>query len=181
MAWVVDTCVLIDVLEDDPTFGESSAQLIDAHARDGLVVSPVTYAELAPAFNGNQELQDEFLVGVGVGFREDWGWQDTLNAHAAWHAYIQRRRAGEVPRRPLADILIGSFALRFEGLLTRNPDDFRAAFPSLELRVPQVEEVPEAEAVADDEEAAEAETTPEVAGSAPASSPSNDEDDESDL
>ncbi|MCP4664149.1 MAG: type II toxin-antitoxin system VapC family toxin [bacterium] len=146
MTWVVDTCVLIDVLEDDPTFGERSARLIDAHSSDGLVISPVTYAELAPAFEGNPSLQDEFLGGVGVGFREDWSWRDTLKAHAAWHALIQRRRAGKTAKRPLADILIGGFALRFQGLITRNPEDFRTAFPSLELSLPEAGERSEGEA-----------------------------------
>ncbi len=142
MAWVVDTCMLIDVLEDDPAFGESSAILLDAHSRDGLVVSPVSYAELAPAFNGSQALQEEYLDGMGVSYREGWSWQDTLRAHASWHAYVQLRRAGQVAKRPLADVLIGSFALRFQGLLTRNPKDFRSTFPSLELRSLERQETP---------------------------------------
>ena len=91
---------------------------------------------MAPAFDGRRVLQDEFLDGVGVDYREDWIWEDTLRAHAAWHAHVQRRRAGLGPRRPLADILIGSFACRFEGLLTRNPEDFRATFPALTLGLP---------------------------------------------
>ena len=158
MAWVVDTCTLIDVLEDDPSFGEISARFLDSHLSDGLVVCPVTYAELAPAFRGNLALQDEFLDGLGVDHQQDWVWPDTLKAHAAWNAHIQRRRAGRGAKRPLADILIGSFASRFQGLLTRNPDDFRSAFPSLELQVPSItespgtEESPEAKPVADTED-----------------------------
>jgi len=38
MAWVVDTCVLIDVLEDDPEFGLVSAEALDAHLDEGLHV-----------------------------------------------------------------------------------------------------------------------------------------------
>ncbi len=136
MAWVVDTCTLIDILEDDPQFGELSADALDSCIDDGLLVCPVTYAELAPAFEGNLTLQDEFLDGAGVDYREDWVWLDTLKAHAAWQAHIQRRRDGQTVKRPLADILVGSFALRFQGLITRNPKDFRTAFPSLELHVP---------------------------------------------
>ena len=136
MAWVVDTCVLIDILVDDPQFGEASARLVDRHASDGLVVCPITYVELAPAFRGNLTLQNEFLDGIGVECREEWIWQDTLLAHTAWYAHIQRRRAGQGAKRPLADILIGSFALRLQGLISRNPDDFRTAFPALEVRIP---------------------------------------------
>ncbi len=133
MAWVVDTCLLIDVLEDDPNFGISTAEALDAHAADGLVLCPISYAELAPAFRGDKALQDEFLVGIGVNYLHDWGWEDTLRAHQAWNDHVRRRRAREVAKRPLADILIGAFATRFQGLLTRNPSDFAPIFPGLDL------------------------------------------------
>lgn len=136
MPWVVDTCILIDILEDDPEFAEGSARCLDEHAVEGLVVCPMTYAELAPAFGGDLLLQDEFLAGLGVSARQDWTWQDTLRAHEAWQAHTQRRRSGRAGKRPLADILIGAFALRFKGLVTRNASDFRSSFPQLELRVP---------------------------------------------
>jgi predicted nucleic acid-binding protein len=136
MAWVVDTCILIDVLEDDPQFGRSSALALDSLADDGLVVCPLTYAELAPAFQGKMALQEEFLQGVGVDFRQDWTWVDTLRAHKAWHSFIERRRSHSLPRRPLADILIGAFASRYQGLVTRNAGDFAAIFPEMGLNIP---------------------------------------------
>lgn len=143
MVWVVDTCVLLDVLEDDPEFGRLSASVLDGHAVEGLTVCPITYAELAPAFDGDSNLQDEFLTGVGVDFRQDWTWEDTLRAHASWNRFIQRKRSGLVPKRPLADILIGAFALRHAGLITRNPEDFEAVFPELMLQVPGPSKTPE--------------------------------------
>jgi predicted nucleic acid-binding protein len=136
MTWVVDTAVLIDVLEDDPEFGEASAAMLELLAEDGLAICPVTYAELAPAFEGSRALQEEFLAGAGVGFSEDWTRQDTLAAFEAWHADVRRRREGVGPRRPIADILIGAFAQRFQGLVTRDRDHFRPAFPQLEIRDP---------------------------------------------
>jgi predicted nucleic acid-binding protein len=136
MAWVVDTCMLIDVLDDDPRFGLSSALTLDSYAADGLVVCPLTYAELSPSFGGDRSLQDEFLQGVGVDFRQDWTWADTLCAHQAWHRFIVKRRSGSLPRRPLADVLIGAFANRYQGLLTRNVADFASIFPDLKLGEP---------------------------------------------
>jgi predicted nucleic acid-binding protein len=136
MTWVVDTAVLIDVLEDDPEFGEASAAMLELLAEDGLAICPVTYAELAPAFEGSRALQEEFLAGAGVGFSEDWTRQDTLAAFEVWHAHVRRRREGVGPRRPIADILIGAFAQRFQGLVTRDRDHFRPAFPQLEIRDP---------------------------------------------
>lgn len=134
--WVVDTCVLIDVLEDDPGFGRHSAQCLAKHLSDGLVIAPITYVELAPTFEGSPALQEEFLRGVGVGWEEPWTWTDTRAAHGAWNLQIERRRAGRVPKRPVADILIGAFACRFRGLITRNGADFRPAFPTLALTDP---------------------------------------------
>ncbi|HUF79363.1 MAG TPA: PIN domain-containing protein [Thermoanaerobaculia bacterium] len=136
MTWVVDASVLIDVLEDDPELGESSARTLENLAVDGLTICPVTYVELAPAFEGSRDLQEEFLAGVGVRLTEGWTRDDTVAAFAAWYAHVQRRRRDPGPRRPVADILIGAFAQRFKGLVTRNEDHFRPAFPLLKIRTP---------------------------------------------
>jgi predicted nucleic acid-binding protein len=136
MTWVVDTCVLIDVLEEDPSFGLVSAEILEESMDDGLVICPMTYAELSPSFQGDRALQDEFLAEIGVDFRQDWMREDTLRAHQGWNQFIQRRRSGQLPKRPLADILIGAFATRFQGLITRNPEDFKQVFPALPLREP---------------------------------------------
>ncbi len=136
MSWVVDTCILLDVLEDDPAFGGPSADLLDSLAEEGLSVCPVTYVELAPAFRGELALQDEFLSGIGAEAIDSWSWDDVTSAHSAWHRLTQERRAGRAAQRPIADVLIGAFAARRSGLITRNPQDFRAAFPELEIRTP---------------------------------------------
>ena len=136
MTWVVDTSVLIDVLEDDAEFGEASARMLDSLAEEGLAICPLTYAELAPAFEGSRDLQEEFLTGIGVSFAEDWTRQDTVAAFEAWDGHVQRRRGGQGPRGPIADILIGAFTQRYQGLVTRNEDHVRPAFPELEIRNP---------------------------------------------
>ena len=136
MAWVVDTCLLIDVAEADPTFGVASARLLESKRADGLAICPATYVELAPVFNGDQTAQNEFLFNLGVTWPEAWSQADTEEAHRAWHRYVAARRSANVPKRPLADILIGAFASRFDGLLTRNESDFKTAFPSLTVATP---------------------------------------------
>ena len=62
----VDTCLLIDVAEADPTLGEASAKLLDPKRAEGLTICPVTYVELAPVFNGDQAAQNEFLFNLGL-------------------------------------------------------------------------------------------------------------------
>jgi predicted nucleic acid-binding protein len=136
MAWVVDTCLLIDVAEADPTFGVASAKLLDLKRTDGLTICPVTYVELAPVFNGDQAAQNEFLFNLGLSWPEAWTQSDTEEAHHAWHRYVAARRTARVPKRPLADILIGAFASRCDGILTRNASDFRTVFPKLVIAAP---------------------------------------------
>jgi len=136
MKWVVDTCVLIDVLDNDSSFGKRSALALTAHMGDGLVVCPVTYIELAPAFDGSLSLQEEFFAGIGVDRQMGWIHEDTLAAHSAWARYVQARREKRDRRRPIADVMIGAFALRFSGLITRNVADFRSLWPGLKIIAP---------------------------------------------
>ena len=136
MARVVDTCLLIDVAEADPSFGVSSAALIDSKRADGLTICPVTYAELAPVFNGDAAAQNEFLRNLAVTWPEAWTLADTTASHEAWHRYVTGKRAGKIPKRPVAEVLIGAFASRFDGILTRNEADFSPVFPTLKIVVP---------------------------------------------
>ena len=66
----------------------------------------------------------------------DWIDADTEAAATGWAAYVSVRRAGQTPRRPIADIQIGGFAMRFQGIITRNPGDFRPWFPGLAIIEP---------------------------------------------
>jgi predicted nucleic acid-binding protein len=128
---VVDTCVLIDITEDDPEFGATSAECLAARLEDGLGVSPVTYIELAPVFDGSRRLLDEFLAGLGIDGSAIFDMADRHAAFSAWARHISERRAGRTGRRPVADVLIGSLALQHDGLITRNGEDFRALYPKL--------------------------------------------------
>ena len=130
---VVDTCVLIDIAEDDPAFGEASAECLAVRLDEGLTVSPVTYIELAPVFDGSRRLLDEFLTGLGVDGSAILDLTDRHAAFSAWARHITERRARRAGRRPVADVLIGALGLRHDGLITRNGDDFRALYPKLRI------------------------------------------------
>jgi len=137
MTWIVDTCVILDVLEADPQFGLESAKLLEKLLPEGLAIGPVTMVELAAAFAGNLSEQKSFLDQAGVSYHEAWTAADTETAHAAWNSYVAARRGHKIPRRPVADVLIGGFAANRRGLVTRNPDDFRRWFPHLKIREPR--------------------------------------------
>lgn len=126
MAWVVDTSVLLDIHLGDPTFAKRSGRCLARYLAYGLVLCPVSYVELAPAFRGDSSLQQRFLQQVGVDWLQPWTLLDTAASYQLWANHIARRRAGHGSKRPVADILIEGFAQRFQGLITRNPKHFRS-------------------------------------------------------
>ncbi|MBQ3289588.1 MAG: type II toxin-antitoxin system VapC family toxin [Kiritimatiellae bacterium] len=136
MSMVVDTCVILDVLDRDPVFGAASAEAIDRYAEGGLLISPLTYVELAPAFLGDETRERDFLFEIGIDLPPTFGEDDLSLAHAAWNNHIQRKRSGKVAKRPVADVMIGALAQATNGLITRNADDFRALFPTLNIVTP---------------------------------------------
>lgn len=136
MTWVVDTCVVLDVLEADPKFGKSSATLLQRLLPQKLAISPVTMVELSAAFSGDLPEQKRFLDLAGISYSDAWTSTDTELAHAAWATYVRTKRAGATPRRPIADLLIGGFAAHRRGLVTRNRADFQRWFPKLLIREP---------------------------------------------
>ena len=137
MAWVVDTCILIDIAEGDKKFGPGSARLLDRRRTAGLLLAPISYVELSPRFQGVEAAQNDFLEGISVHWTEGWIWSDTIAAYSAWNDFITKRRRREIDKRPIADILIGAFAQRFDGLLTRNAREFQKLFPTLRIETPK--------------------------------------------
>jgi len=133
MTWVVDTCVIIDVLRGDETFSIKSSMALQAKLDDVLTIAPLTYVELAPEFNGDVEAQNAFLDGMWI--QRDFGGSEAivLAAHKAWHEHVLRKRKGEARKRPIADVVIGAYAMQKGGLITRNEADFRALYPSLTI------------------------------------------------
>ena len=131
--WVVDTCVLIDLLRRDETFATLAADALDAKRSEGLTIAPITYVELAPALGGDIRAQDYFLSEIGVIVDFEGKKDIVLAAHRAWHDHIRRKRKGEVTKRPIADVMIGAYAESKGGLITRNEDDFRVLFPDLKI------------------------------------------------
>ena len=136
MKWVVDTCVVIDVLENDPDFGLRSARLLEERLAEGLAICPVTHVELAPAFGGDLGEHKRFLEQAGIYYSAAWSVADTEAAHFAWHTHVLARRSGTLANRSIADVLIGAFAANRRGLITRNPRDYRQNFPALVILEP---------------------------------------------
>ena len=133
MTWVVDTCVVIDLVERDGEFSAASAAALSSKLDDSLVIAPITYVELAPVFDGDIERQNAFLRSAWIDFDFAGNGDAVLAAHRAWYGHVMRKRACTSKKRPIADIMIGAYAMRKGGLITRNEDDFRSLFPNLTI------------------------------------------------
>lgn len=115
MAWVVDSCVLLDVALNDPVWGLRSAEILEARRPEGLVVCPVSVIEITPQFGGEIEEVRKFLAILGASDREGWLDADTRAAAQAWSADgAEKRKSGgaRAGKRPVADLMIGAFATR---------------------------------------------------------------------
>ena len=136
MSLVVDTCVIIDVLDGRSPFSKASAKTLDKYADEGLLIAPISYVELAPAFLGDENRERDFLLDLGIDLPPLIDNTDLSAAHAAWYRQVLRKRQGKTARRPIADVMIGALASVNEGLITRNVKDFRALFPKLRIISP---------------------------------------------
>ena len=136
MIWVVDTCVVIDLVERDGEFGAVSAAALASKIDDSFVIAPITYVELGPVFDGDRERQDAFLKESWIDFDFAGNREAVVAAHKAWYEHVLRKRKGEAAKRPIADVMIGAYALQKGGLITRNEDDFRSLYPTLNIYNP---------------------------------------------
>jgi predicted nucleic acid-binding protein len=133
MSTLVDSNVLLDLLdEDDEWMDWSSSMLSRAGERGRVVINPLILAEASVTFDTIEELEEALPVAFFV--REPLPWQAAFLAGKAFAAY--RRRGG--PRRsPLPDFYIGAHAaIAGHTLLTRDPKRYRTYFPKLRIIAP---------------------------------------------
>ena len=116
-AWLVDTNVLIDVLQADPLFGLRSLSALERLGAEGvLVINPVVYAELAAWIHSKERL--DTLLPADLFRREALPIEAAFLAGRAFRRY--KDQGGEKPRM-LADFLIGAHAaVRGYGLVSRD-------------------------------------------------------------
>ena len=130
---LVDTNVLVDVLQNDPQWADwSIAQLRAQVQLHALAINPVIYAELSLSFSTFEAL-DRVVATMELAMHE----VPRPALFLAGKAYLQYRRRGGAKAQVLPDFFIGAHAA-VEGwpLLTRDASRFRTYFPRLEVIAP---------------------------------------------
>ena len=130
---IVDTDVLVDVLEDDPDWAEWSIGQLRAQASiHELAINAVVYAELSLSFS-TFELLNRTVATMQLSLLEI----PRSALFLAGKAHLQYRRRGGARAQVLPDFFIGAHAA-VEGwpLLTRDAERFRTYFAGLEIIAP---------------------------------------------
>lgn len=128
-----DTSVMLDIRTADATWLGWSEEQLRAAAADGLVlINPIIYAELAPAFTTQAKLEARLdpVVFRRLPLPYAAGWR-------AAQAFLAYRRAGGAKSSPLPDFYIGAHA-EAEGwtVVTRDAARYRTCFPKVSLIAP---------------------------------------------
>ena len=130
---LVDTSVLLDVIEDDPRWGDwSERQLEAASLEDSLCINPVIYAELSIGFERIEELEAALgAADIAV---------ESIPREAlflAGKAYLSYRRQGGIKSGVLPDFFVGAHAAVTDfPLLTRDSSRVASYFPTVRLIAP---------------------------------------------
>lgn len=131
---LVDTNVLLDVLEDDPAWADWSVRQLRAQAQvHELFINPVIYSELSLAFD-SVKAADEAIEGMGLRFQE----LPRSALFLAGRAFVKYRREGGTKANVLADFFIGAHAAVMScGIVTRDGRRYRNYFPTVQLLTPE--------------------------------------------
>lgn len=130
---LVDTNVLVDVLENDPDWADWSIGQLRAQSQiHPLAINPIIYAELSLTFSTVEAL-DDTLDKLGLTIME----LPRPALFLAGKAFVRYRRAGGKKSNVLADFFIGAHAAVIGcPLLTRDTKRYQRYFPSVKLIAP---------------------------------------------
>jgi len=130
---LVDTNVLLDVLEEDADWCEwSQGQLDSASAIDTLAINPIIYSELSIGFARIEELE-AVIKEASLAFED----MPREALFLAGKAFLRYRRSRGSQRSVLPDFYIGAHAAVMQWpLLTRDVGRYRAYFPTVSLIAP---------------------------------------------
>ena len=130
---LVDTNVLVDVLENDPLWADWSIQQLRAQSKiHRLAINPIIYSELSLTFSTVEAL-DRTLDDLDLTMIEI----PRPALFLAGKAFVRYRRQGGTKSNVLGDFFIGAHAaVSGYPILTRDTRRYATYFPSVILVAP---------------------------------------------
>lgn len=130
---LVDSNVLLDVFERDPTWGRWSADAVGRCRDEGeLCINPIIYAEVAVGFETIEQVEEALPQDDYRRLALPWE-----AAFMAGKVFVRYRPRGGARTCALPDFFIGAHAAVSQlRLLTRDPKRYRTYFPTVELIAP---------------------------------------------
>ena len=130
---LVDSCVLLDLIDNDPVWkGWSARQIFNHSIVEDLFLNPIVYAEISVRY-GDEKDVDRILGASGLRFMGI----PRQAAFMAAKAYQQYRRMGGPRTSLLPDFFIGAHAAVLGAtILTRDTRRYTAYFPTVPLIAP---------------------------------------------
>ena len=131
--FLFDTNVLLDIATADPVWLPwSESQFRTATDQGPILINPIIYAELAPAFASAADLDrwldPEVFQRLPLPYSAGW---------LAAQAFVRYRRSGGTKTSPLPDFYIGAHAeAENRTLVTRDAARYRTYFPNVVLIAP---------------------------------------------
>ena len=131
---LVDSCVILDIVTEDPKWLEWSAKALEKYANQvTLFINPIIYSEVSIGFQKIEEL--ETVLPHAIFKRIPLPWEA---AFLAGKAFYQYRQSGGERALPLPDFFIGAHAvIENLHLLTRDIKRFLYYYPTLHILAPE--------------------------------------------
>ncbi|MGA2966889.1 MAG: type II toxin-antitoxin system VapC family toxin [Terriglobales bacterium] len=137
MTTAIDTNVFVALWDEAPAVALAARTALETAFHRGILVAAApVFAELIAAPGRTENFVGAFFADTGIMI--DWELDEAIwrSAGRAFRGYAERRRKHRdpVPRRILADFLIGAHAAAHDyRLLTLDVHLYRAAFPTLKI------------------------------------------------
>ena len=131
---LVDTNILLDVVQDDPDWADWSIRQLRAQSQvHALCINPVIYSELSLAFD-SIKAADDAIDGMGLSLED----LPRPALFLAGRAFLNYRRKGGAKANVLSDFFIGAHAAVLGcSILTRDARRYRNYFPTVQLVTPE--------------------------------------------
>lgn len=126
---LVDSCIILDVLTDDPNWGEWSLHTLE-NQRVPLALNPIIYTEVSIKIEQIELLNEALLMFKRLDLPYE-------AAFLAGKAFMQYKKNKGLKSKPLPDFFIGAHASIIDiPLITRDVNRYKTYFSKIKLISP---------------------------------------------